>query len=159
MGGLQHHARRTPRKMRLLPAWRAQAPPVPWLQPWKTGRGNRRREVIPAGLRELQKRLSHDRTDRVTATILMAGVTASIPEKTGHGPEGADLQWLTQDIERTAPAATAAARILPEHHRIEHALFIPRPAAGMTRVMVAAQRRCSAANLRYALGTKIHNRT
>jgi hypothetical protein len=98
MGRPQHHPRRTVRLECFLPTGCAQAPAIAGLQAGKAVLGNGRRKIVPAGFREFEKGRSHYRADRMTAPILATRIAAAIPEKTGHGPDGAALDRLTQTL-------------------------------------------------------------
>jgi len=122
MRGPQHHARRALRKERLPPSRRAQAPAITGPQTRKAIIRQRRREVVSAGFREFQKFRSHDRADCMTALVLVTGVTAAIPENSGHWIERANLQRLTEDVQRRLPPTTAP-RTLFQKHRITHIVY------------------------------------
>src|SRR5260370_31674826 len=70
MRAAQDHARRTPRLQRFLPARCAQTPAITGLQSRKAEFRHRRREIIAAGLRELEKTQGHDNAHGVAADVL-----------------------------------------------------------------------------------------
>src|ERR1700736_4742759 len=67
MRSAQDHARRTPRLQSLLPARCAQTPAITGLQSRKAESRHRRREIIAARLRELEKAHGHHGAHSVAA--------------------------------------------------------------------------------------------
>src|SRR6266404_5146960 len=96
MRSAQHHARRTPRLQRFLPARCAQTPAIIGLQSRKAEFRHRRREIIAAGLRELEKTHGHEGAHGVAAVVLAAGVAAAVAKESRHRAQGADFESIAE---------------------------------------------------------------
>ena len=94
----QDHARRLPCLQRFLPPRCAQTPAITGLQSRKAEFRDRRREVIAAGLRKLEKSHGHDGAHGVAAGVLPAGVAAAIAKESRHRAQGADFQSIAQHV-------------------------------------------------------------
>ena len=100
MRGRQMHLRRGIFFMRLQEAGRAQAPPIPGLQPGEPKFWARRGQVIAKIFRQGQKFSRHDGADRVLAAIFWPGIAAAIAIKSGHRGRGTGFKFTAQDIYR-----------------------------------------------------------
>jgi len=80
----QVDARRHTGLVSFLPARGAQAPAVAGLQARETELGSRRREIVAAEARELEKFLRDLDADRVRAQIVVARVAAAVAEESRH---------------------------------------------------------------------------
>jgi hypothetical protein len=74
MSSPRDHARRSACRKGFLPAGRAQAPTITWLQTGKAEIRRRGRQIIPARFEEVEKLRGHHGADRVTAHVLYASV-------------------------------------------------------------------------------------
>src|SRR5579871_388270 len=106
VGGAQHDTRGLSRVKRLLPARRAQAPAIAFLQSGKAECGHRRRKIVAARLREGEKRFCHDDADRVAANIFRTRVAAAVAKKSG---ERRCRAWVERSPEHIARLSSEAA--------------------------------------------------
>jgi hypothetical protein len=111
--GAQNYTRRLACLERFLPPRSTEAPTVTWVQSWKAECGNWCRKIIAARFGKFEKRGSHNGTDCVTANVLSAGVAATIPIKSCHGFDRADIKRLAEHVSGGAPLATSVAPIVP----------------------------------------------
>src|SRR5688572_18146978 len=99
MRALQHDARCHALLMRLEPTRGAQAPAIAGLQPRKIELGMRRREVVAAKARELEKVLRDLHADGMGAGVLVARVAAAVAKKAGLGPIATALKRFAEHVD------------------------------------------------------------
>jgi len=68
------------------------------LQAWKAEFRNRRRKIVPARFRKVEKLRSHYRAHRVTPNVLLTGVAAAVPIEARHRFKRANFKWLAEHI-------------------------------------------------------------
>src|SRR5258708_3185618 len=120
MRAAQDHARRTPRLQRFLPARCAQTPAITGLQSRKAEFRHRRREIIAAGLRELEKTQGHDNAHGVAADVLAAGVAAAVPKESRHRAQGADFESIADHVLGLLAPSPAFASVFSQHWNSLH---------------------------------------
>ena len=121
MCSTQHHARRASRLQSFLPPGCAQTPAITGLESRKSEFRDRRREIIAAGFRILEKSGRHDGANGMAADVLAAGVTAAVAKKSRHRAQGADFEPIAQHVLGfSAPAAAALAGVLSQHRNSLH---------------------------------------
>src|SRR6266404_695202 len=125
MRSAQHHARRTPRLQRFLPARCAQTPAIIGLQSRKAEFRHRRREIIAAGLRELEKTHGHDGAHGVAAVVLAAGVAAAVAKESRHRAQGADFESIAEHVLGLVAPASALASVISQHRNSLHRRSLP----------------------------------
>ena len=141
VGGPQHYARRLAAFEGLLPARRAQAPPISGLQARKAKFRDRSREIVAAGFREGEKSRSEYRTDGMAADIFATRVAASVTKEAGHRFQRTDLEPLAKHIE-PIPAAAPATFVVPQHNLFAHGVYdTPTPFPLIIRARLDAVRR------------------
>ena len=78
------------------------------LQSRKAEFRDRRREIIAARLRILEKSRGHDGAHGVAADVLAAGIAAAVAKETRHRVQGADHESIAEHVlGLVAPAAAA----------------------------------------------------
>src|SRR5258708_21693364 len=125
MCSAQDHARRTPGLQRFLPARCAQTPAITGLQSRKAEFRHRRREIIAAGLRELEKTQGHDNAHGVAADVLAAGVAAAVPKESRHRAQGADFESIAEHVLGLLAASPAFASVFSQHWNSLHRHTLP----------------------------------
>jgi hypothetical protein len=119
--GPQDHAGRLARFVRFLPTGCAEAPAVAGLQAAKAEFRYRRRQVIAAGFRKLEKFGRHDSADRVTADVLSAGVATAVTKEPRHRVHRADFKPVAEDIPRCARPTASLCAVVSQHCHLPRA--------------------------------------
>lgn len=94
----EHHERRFSRFFCFLPTPSTQTPAITRLEPRKTVLRHRRRQVIPAALRERQEISRHNRAYRVRTDVFSPGITTTVAEKPRHRSLRTYRQRTTENI-------------------------------------------------------------
>src|SRR5262249_19891381 len=103
MRGAQDDARRLAGLESFLPTGCAEAPTVAGLEAAKAEFRHRRRKVVAAGSRKLEKPRGHDGADRVAADVLSPRIAAAVAKEPRHGIYRAHFQPITDHISRPVP--------------------------------------------------------
>jgi hypothetical protein len=96
--GGQIHPRGKAGVERLLPAWRTETPAVAFAEAGEAVLQNRRREIVPRRLGELQKSRSHLDANRVRADVFRRGIAAAVAKEAGHRRGAADFEFAAKHV-------------------------------------------------------------
>jgi hypothetical protein len=86
--------------LNLQPPRSADAPPVAGFEAREAVLGHRSDEIVPKSPRGFEEGLVDDATDSVNATVVGAGVAATVAIEAGHWLAAADFERLSEDISR-----------------------------------------------------------
>src|SRR5271167_1991475 len=108
-----------------MPARCAQTPAVTGLQSRKAEFRHRRREIIAAGLRELEKIRGYDDAHGVAADVLAAGVAAAVAKESRHRAQRADSESVAEHVLRLVAPTAALAGVFSQHRNSLHRRSLP----------------------------------